>query len=74
MAVTIKLVDKNGTLAIMDDEFGKVGTGRAKPSSQLGYITLTLKFRHPNIKKKKFYVDDFLVMRVPIDWTQAGDL
>ncbi|HYT45429.1 MAG TPA: hypothetical protein VEP90_24080 [Methylomirabilota bacterium] len=71
MALTVKLVNKNGTLAVMDDEFGKVGTGKAKPSKSFpGFITLTLRIKNRKADlKKKILVDDFLVIRVPIDWT-----
>jgi hypothetical protein len=72
MALTIKLVNKQGTLAVIDDEYGKVGTGRAKPSKTLpGYITLTLRIQNRKADlRKKILVDDFLVIRVPINWLE----
>jgi hypothetical protein len=75
VALTVKLVDKSGKLAIIDDEFGKIGTGRAKPSdSQPGYITLTLRIQNRKVDlKKKVLVDDFLVIRVPVNWLEQGD-
>ncbi len=40
MALTVKLINRSGTLTVMDDEIGKVGTGRAVPSkSHPGLIT-----------------------------------
>ena len=75
MALTVKLINRSGTLTVMDDEIGKVGTGRAVPSkSHPGLITLTLRIQNRKADlKKKILVDDFLVIRVPINWLEEGN-
>lgn len=73
MAITVKLANANGTLDIIDDEYGKIGTGRAVPSkTEPNYITLTMRIRNPiiDLKKNKVAVDDFVVLRVPINWLE----
>ena len=71
MALTVKPMGNTGELAITDDEFGKVGTGRAVPSkNKPGYVTLTLRINDPHfdLKQNRIRVNEFLVLRVPINW------
>ncbi len=75
MALTVKLINRSGTLTVMDDEIGKVGTGRAVPSkSHPGLITLTLRIQNRKVDlNRRVLLDDFLVIRVPINWLEEGN-
>lgn len=69
--LTIKLVSQTGKLVILDDEMGKIGTGRAQPSKSMpGYITLTLRIQNRVITKSGVKSKEFLVLRVPINWLE----
>jgi hypothetical protein len=75
MALTIKPLNKQGELMIVDDEFGKIGAGRAHASKEPGYVTLTLRFSDPHfdLKQNRIRVNEFLVIRVPINWLEELD-
>jgi len=75
MALTVKPVGSKGELVILDDEYGKVGTGRAHVSKVEGYVTLTLRINDPHfdLKQNRIRVNEFLVLRVPINWLEELD-
>lgn len=72
MAYTIIPVNRSGKLEITDGDY-IVGEGRAHASRIEGYVTLTLHVKEQQSKVGKYTKhtpEQFLVVRVPIDWVQ----
>jgi hypothetical protein len=76
-ALTVKVVTQSGKLQILEDTADSeevVGTGRIHASSRKGYVTMTLAIDSRERKVGKYIKhsgEQFLVIRVPIDWVQA---